>query len=328
VRVSPTEDTYDPESIGVESVLINGDAPTFGSEHHLHLTTGDLSETSIFLGTDDHNVRTTTDGKIQITTPSQVNKVWEFGTNGHLTLPQNGQIKAAPGSSINLQTVGELSVTLTNESGTPMGPGSQTLTAALVDNPGVDTIQAGWIVMGTNLTETTTVVSVVDLGAGLYEITTDTTETDPFLYGSVYTFITLSSKAWEFGTDGNLTFPDNTVQTTAYQTGQQTIFVDETSALGTEIDLNSLTGTVILILPADGYTTTGDTHTVNLPILDSIPLGTRITVINRYDGVVTVNGWFGPGWQMAPYSSIDLVYHFAPEGPANMWWVTGNFIWD
>jgi hypothetical protein len=87
VRVSPENNNYDPANVGVESGLINADAPTFGSDYHLHLTTGDLTETSIFLGTDDHNVRTTTDGKIQITTPSQVNKVWEFGTDGNLTLP-------------------------------------------------------------------------------------------------------------------------------------------------------------------------------------------------------------------------------------------------
>jgi hypothetical protein len=100
VRVSPEEDNYDPESIGVESVLMNGDAPTFGSDYHLHLTTGDLAETSIFLGTDDHNVRTTTDGKIQITTPSEGNNVWEFGTDGDLTLPAGGDIKDSNGDSV------------------------------------------------------------------------------------------------------------------------------------------------------------------------------------------------------------------------------------
>jgi hypothetical protein len=67
VRVSPEEDNYDPANVGVESVLINGDAPAYG-DYHLHLTTGDLSETSIFLGTDDHNVRTTVDGGISMTT--------------------------------------------------------------------------------------------------------------------------------------------------------------------------------------------------------------------------------------------------------------------
>jgi hypothetical protein len=61
------------------------------------LTTGDLSETSIFLGTDNHNVRTTTDGKIQITTPGEGNNVWEFGTDGELTLPNGGHIGPSGG---------------------------------------------------------------------------------------------------------------------------------------------------------------------------------------------------------------------------------------
>ena len=68
LRVSPEANNYDPLSLGVESGLINPDAPTFDFEHHLHLTTGDLTETSIFLGTDNHNVRTNTDGNIQVTT--------------------------------------------------------------------------------------------------------------------------------------------------------------------------------------------------------------------------------------------------------------------
>jgi hypothetical protein len=88
VRVSPEENNYDPANVGVQSVLMNSDAPAYG-DYHLHLTTGDLTETSIFLGTDDQNVRTTTDGKIQITTPSEGNNVWEFDTDGSLTFPDN-----------------------------------------------------------------------------------------------------------------------------------------------------------------------------------------------------------------------------------------------
>jgi hypothetical protein len=100
IRVSPEDNNYDPDNIGVESLLINGDAPTFEGDHHLHLTTGDLAVTSIILGTDDHNVRTTTDGKIQITTPSQVNKVWEFGTDGNLEIP--GDIKSEDAINIDI----------------------------------------------------------------------------------------------------------------------------------------------------------------------------------------------------------------------------------
>jgi hypothetical protein len=72
-----------------QKLVIKGGIPPVEPDYHLHLTTGDLAETSIFLGTDDHNVRTTTDGKIQITTPNESNNVWEFDTNGSLTAPGN-----------------------------------------------------------------------------------------------------------------------------------------------------------------------------------------------------------------------------------------------
>jgi len=98
VRVSPTNNVYDSATIGVESLVFNEDAPTFSDAHHLHLTTGDLSETSIFLGTDDHNVRTTTNGRIQITTPGESINVWEFDATGGLTFPDNTvQTTAYPG---------------------------------------------------------------------------------------------------------------------------------------------------------------------------------------------------------------------------------------
>jgi hypothetical protein len=86
VRVSPEDNNYGPVT-GVESILINSNAPTFASPYHLHLTTGDLTETSIFLGTDNHNVRTNTDGGIEITTPNTANNVWTFGTDGSITFP-------------------------------------------------------------------------------------------------------------------------------------------------------------------------------------------------------------------------------------------------
>jgi hypothetical protein len=90
VRVSPINGQYDPDNMGVESYLINGDQPTY-QDHHLHLTTGDLAVTSIFLGTDDHNVRTTTNGGMQITTPNttNTNNVWTFSNTGTFTFPDN-----------------------------------------------------------------------------------------------------------------------------------------------------------------------------------------------------------------------------------------------
>ena len=92
VRVSPENNNYDPANLGVESGLINADEPTFEGEHHLHLTTGNLTETSIFLGTDDHNVRTTTVGNIEITTPgiATVSAI-DFGGAGYTNATYTNQ---------------------------------------------------------------------------------------------------------------------------------------------------------------------------------------------------------------------------------------------
>jgi Major tropism determinant N-terminal domain len=98
-----------PDVASQKLVIKGGLPPEEPTDYHLHLTTGDLTETSIFLGTDNHNVRTTTNGNIQITTPNTVNKVWEFGTNGGLRFPDGTQQYTAytgggnnPGTSINL----------------------------------------------------------------------------------------------------------------------------------------------------------------------------------------------------------------------------------
>ena len=104
LRVSPEDHNYDPASLGVESGLINADAPTFDADHHLHLTTGDLAETSIFLGTDDHNVRTTVNGDVEINTflyPSGGGGgKWTFDTNGNLTIP--GDIRSEGNINIDI----------------------------------------------------------------------------------------------------------------------------------------------------------------------------------------------------------------------------------
>ena len=89
-----------PDAVSQKLVIKGGLPPEEPTDYHLHLTTGALNETSIFLGTDEHNVRTTIEGKIQITTPNESNNVWEFGTNGSLTLPAGGDIVDSTGNSV------------------------------------------------------------------------------------------------------------------------------------------------------------------------------------------------------------------------------------
>lgn len=89
IRVSTVENVYN-ESTGVESTIINDEAESLDT-YHLHLTTGNLQETSIFLGTDDHNVRTKINGDIEVTArnyDNEVSKRWQFNKDGELILPE------------------------------------------------------------------------------------------------------------------------------------------------------------------------------------------------------------------------------------------------
>jgi hypothetical protein len=98
IELTPAE----PESASQKLVIKGGGSPPEQDEvtpeegeeptdlYHLHLTTGDLQETSVFLGTDEHNVRTKTDGRVEITAhdyDKDISKVWKFGKTGALTLP-------------------------------------------------------------------------------------------------------------------------------------------------------------------------------------------------------------------------------------------------
>ena len=139
------------------TVSINGEVVT---DYHLHLTTGDLTETSIFLGTDDHNVRTTTDGGVEINTilysgggGGGSSGRWIFDNYGDLTFPGgvgkiNSAVTSGPGLQVEADSDFEIKVAQTFDAGTPE----------------------------------------------------ETTET----------------AIWSFESNGSITFPDNTVQTTAY----------------------------------------------------------------------------------------------------------------
>jgi hypothetical protein len=245
VRVSPEENNYDPESIGVESVLMNGDAPAYG-DYHLHLTTGDLTETSIFLGTDDHNVRTTTDGKIQITTPNDLNNVWEFGTDGITTFPDGttstGATIFANTSSYKIQTISfggsPSNVVSTYEFGISRMtiPGN-----GFIFNEG----QEGyWALDGAN--SRLQFPNLARIGYGLDESLP--TEDDLKIFasntGSVY--ISANGEDWKFGNDGDLTLPaggDIVDSTGVSQTAQR---VEDTWTVTTGTNTYSFT------VPSDG----------------------------------------------------------------------------
>jgi hypothetical protein len=76
----------DPSAASQKLMIKGGTA----DDYHLHLTTGDLTETSILLGTDEHNVRTATNGGVEITSRNydiEESKTWIFSPLGDMTFP-------------------------------------------------------------------------------------------------------------------------------------------------------------------------------------------------------------------------------------------------
>jgi hypothetical protein len=312
IRVSPEDHNYGPGVIGVQSGLINGDAPTFDVDHHLHLTTGDLTETSIFLGTDDHNVRTTTDGGIEITTPNVSNNVWQFGTDGSLTLPIGVSIDSS---------VSPLYPKIIADSGklfSIQGQGS-TGSAALAWslNPNTDTQYAAVGVNqggGDNLAKVvlTAGASTPTLKVWKFDETGALTiPGDIRSEGAINIDINLSDstlRRWRFGEDGDLTFPDGTNQSTALVQGEQ-IFTLDTGAIDyapTAVDFN-----LLFVTPAIGYSS-ADPTSVTLP--NGVP-GQRLVIFNGSSlATLTVNpGLFGRD------ISAGVVAEFIYSGFDGLW---------
>jgi hypothetical protein len=79
----------DPD-VESQKLVIKGGVFEELDDYHLHLTTGDLTETSIILGTDEHNVRTSVDGSVEINSRDYSNtasNTWRFSSSGEIYLP-------------------------------------------------------------------------------------------------------------------------------------------------------------------------------------------------------------------------------------------------
>jgi hypothetical protein len=245
VRVSPEDHNYGPQVIGAQSVLVNSGEPTVSYEHHLHLTTGNLAETSIFLGTDNHNVRTTTDGGIEITTETTT-----------VNPPDTITITGADVAGVNL-------VYTRAEGITP-----PTWTSPVV-NPATDPFiefDVQWRILAPDIDP----LLPIYVNAGtLAKPFTQWSISPP--YGStaptgVYTYLALDVHTWQFGIDGTVTFPTLTVpledNANPIGTGQVLKFSDSTQQAIIFGPVSTATNTNaerVIIQGAPGYTgTTGE----------------------------------------------------------------------
>ena len=158
--------------------------------NHIHLTSGDLSVTDLFLGDDNQFVRIGTDGNVCIGTDSASN-IWQFDTNGNLTLPTAGIINSSNGLKLNTNLG---NITLGSFLG---GPGlSSHFHIAFSESNSFP--PSGDLFLGDDL-------NYVKLPGGngdLYETYGVDVGTNDRSTGSLH--------VWRFGTDGTLTLPANT----------------------------------------------------------------------------------------------------------------------
>jgi len=185
-----------------------------GEGNHLHLTTGALGTTSLFLGNDAQYIRTRTDGAMVIgtgdtnpETPGYGHR-WVFGPDGAVTLPAN---TFHTNNNLTVQT-----------SGIPASVSGVNYSSGSWDaNQGTNISTTGGT--GSGLT-----VDVTADVSGYVGSVTIHTPGNGYSDGDVisasngsssvqFSIHILSAKSWTFGADGTLTFPDASVQTSAYQ---------------------------------------------------------------------------------------------------------------
>jgi hypothetical protein len=200
-----------------QRLVIKGGFP-IGEDYHLHLTTGDLATTSIILGVDDHNVRTTTDSEIEITTPGGEDgtHVWRFAADGTTYLAKNSSSPisylSTPQNDDNIDLelqVGKDFYINTAEFG------NDTKQTWKFDTDGTLAVP-GNIVFGG---ERSDVEGAVPMGSISAEFDEETEYETLVIRGSDELRLTTinGGDVLKFGNAG-LTFPDGTTQTTAYQT--------------------------------------------------------------------------------------------------------------
>jgi hypothetical protein len=152
------------------------------------LTTGNLAETSIFLGTDNHNVRTTIDGGIQVTTQTTT-----------VELPHTITITGADVAAVNLVYTRDLGETTT-----------PTWTSPVV-NPATDpyiTFEEGqWGIVAPDYGTTPIYINTGTVAVPLAQWSLNPPLGSVAPLG-VYTYLTPDVHAWTFGTDGDLIIPD------------------------------------------------------------------------------------------------------------------------
>jgi hypothetical protein len=209
--------------------------PTTQDGNHIHLTAMFGGTTDLYLGNDDQFVKVDHSGTVVVQTYSTATtNTWTFGTDGVLTLSTastilgsgidpNVYIETATTATTSTWTFGTDGV-LTLPAATPVIKGGGTGTdVTVIATTGTNTATwvfgaSGVITLPNSMTidsyGTSGVNAFVDIGGDNTRISIDNDGAPPGF--SITTNAAVTARTWRFGPDGELTFPDATVQTTAY----------------------------------------------------------------------------------------------------------------
>ena len=168
-------------------------------DNHLHLTTGNLWNTELFLGNDTLYVKLANTGNIVVNSNDDTGNIaqWTFGANGNLTLPGGSRIIDNP-TGVQISGAGQTAVNrfYTKVSNTLYQTVDAGVTYRLIDQ-GIWSLD---VVGEDNPRYTSTnLITWADAGGGL------PAPTGTIINGSAN--ITVSGNTWTFNSNGNLILP-------------------------------------------------------------------------------------------------------------------------
>jgi hypothetical protein len=302
--------------------------------NHLHLTSGDLTDTDLFLGDDHQFVQIAADGNVCIGTYGTSGNIWQFHKDGNLQLPAGGVIvnsdssvygQVDTSSSVSTLTVSDASgdyqygslaynYTVNGNGGgftiaysAPLAFGNVDINIGNVVTTGTANI-GGNLIVGGNLL--LSAGGQIQSPSGTGNVTIEANDGN-------------NVRTYTFGTDGNITFPDGTKQGTAGGPGAIT-----NSSYGSDayqmtnerfmfVDPNGhLTSVILPQTPVDGQQAT-IVRTTGASIFANVVGSMTIapTVSNPTGGNLMIDKY-----DINTQSSVSFVADLA----SHTWWLTAQ----
>jgi hypothetical protein len=192
--------------------------PTVNDANHLHLTTGNLYNTELFLGDDNLYVKLANTGNVVINSNDDTGNTaqWTFGTTGNLTLPGNTfAVNYANGTPVSIGGGSANTGNVTFNDQAVVGTGDQVGSSGLYLAPGTESVGNLQYIR----------VRGGDVATHIHLDTGNNAYFDQY-FGSDIKYVKLeaagnvqigsnddtgNSASWTFGVDGNLTVPGDLV---------------------------------------------------------------------------------------------------------------------